>query len=218
MSTRRKIKEMFELQCQLNEELVPDWLERRLRFENAIIVEAAELIDCLGYKWWKHQEIDEANARVEIVDIWHFVMSYVLREDVLDPNNLDRYIDKFSAISAELYIHPYEPVGNWAPVMYYARRLVREVESKDSVVGVLEKYFNLLASASMTIDSLYSRYIIKNALNKVRNMNGYQDGTYIKDWNGMEDNHVATEMLFHDTPDYDTCVQKLNDYYNTHVK
>lgn len=218
MSTRRKIKEMFKLQCQLNEELVPDWLERHLRFENAIIVEVAEMIDCLGYKWWKHQEIDEANARVEIVDIWHFVMSYVLREDVLDPNNLDRYIDKFSAISAELYIHPYEPVGNWAPVMYYARRLVREVESKDSVVGVLEKYFNLLASASMTIDSLYSRYIIKNALNKVRMMNGYKDGTYIKDWNGMEDNHVATEMLFHDTPDYDTCVQKLNDYYNTHVK
>lgn len=218
MSVRRKIKEMFKLQCQLNEELVPDWLERRLRFENAIIVEVAELIDCLGYKWWKHQEIDEANARVEIVDIWHFVMSYVLREDVLDPNNLDRHIDKFSAISAELYIPPYEPVSNWAPVMYYARRLVREVESKDSIVGVLEKYFNLLASASMTIDSLYSRYIIKNALNKVRMMNGYKDGTYIKDWNGIEDNHVATEMLFHDTPDYDTCVQKLNDYYNTHIK
>lgn len=218
MSTQRKIKEMFKLQCQLNEELVPDWLERHLRFENAIIVEAAELIDCLGYKWWKHQEIDEANARVEIVDIWHFVMSYVLREDVLDPNNLDGHIDKLSAISAELYIHPYEPVGNWAPVMYYARRLVREVESKDSVVGVLEKYFNLLASASMTIDSLYSRYIIKNALNKVRMMNGYKDGTYVKDWNGMEDNHVATEMLFHDTLDYDTCVQKLNDYYNTQVK
>ena len=165
---------MFKLQCQLNEELVPNWLERNLRFENAIIVEVAELIDCLGYKWWKHQEIDEANARVEIVDIWHFVMSYVLREDVLDTNNLDRYIDKFSAISAELYIHPYEPVSNWAPVMYYARRLVRM-------------------------------------------LNGYQDGTYIKDWNGMEDNHVATEMLFHDTPDYDTCVQKLNDYYNTHI-
>lgn len=218
MSVKRKIKEMFKLQCQLNEELVPDWLERHLRFENAIIVEVAELIDCLGYKWWKHQEIDEANARVEIVDIWHFVMSYVLREDVLDPANIDQHIDKFSAISDELYIPPYEPVSNWAPVMYYARRLVREVESKDSVVGVLEKYFNLLASASMTIDSLYSRYIIKNALNKVRMMNGYQDGTYIKDWNGMEDNHVATEMLFHDTPDYDTCVQKLNDYYNTQVK
>lgn len=218
MSAQRKIKEMFKLQCQLNEELVPDWLERHLRFENAIIVEAAELIDCLGYKWWKHQELDEANARVEIVDIWHFVMSYVLREDVLDHNNIDRYINKFSAISAELYIHPYEPVTNWTPVMYSARQLVREVESKDSVVGVLEKYFNLLASASLTIDSLYSRYIIKNALNKVRNMNGYQDGTYIKDWNGMEDNHVATEMLFHDTPDYDTCVQKLNDYYNTKVK
>lgn len=219
MSTRRKIKEMFKLQCQLNEELVPEWLERQLRFENAIIVEVAELIDCLGYKWWKHQEIDEANARVEIVDIWHFVMSYVLREDVLDPNSLPEYIEKLSIISAQLYNHPYNTsVGNWAPVMYRARQLVREVESKDSVVGVLEKYFSIIEAAGMTIDSLYSRYIIKNALNKVRMMNGYQDGTYIKDWNGMEDNHVATEMLFHDTPDYDACVQKLNDYYNTQVK
>jgi deoxyuridine triphosphatase domain protein len=219
MSVRRKIKEMFELQCQLNEELVPDWLEHQLRFENAIIVEVAELIDCLGYKWWKYQEVDTANARVEIVDIWHFVMSYVLREDVLDPNSLPEYIEKFSIISAQLYNHPYHTnIDHWVPVMYCARQLVREVESKDSVVGVLEKYFSILEAAGMTIDSLYSRYIIKNALNKVRMMNGYQDGTYIKDWKGMEDNHVATEMLFHDTPDYDTCVQKLNDYYNTQVK
>jgi dimeric dUTPase (all-alpha-NTP-PPase superfamily) len=38
--------------------------------------ELAELIDSVPWKWWaKYQKFDEQNARVEIVDLFHFLVS-----------------------------------------------------------------------------------------------------------------------------------------------
>jgi dimeric dUTPase (all-alpha-NTP-PPase superfamily) len=38
--------------------------------------EIAELIDSVPWKWWaKYQEFDEQNAKVEIVDLFHFLIS-----------------------------------------------------------------------------------------------------------------------------------------------
>ena len=44
-------------------------------------------------------------------------------------------------------------------------------------------------------DELYSLYIGKNILNIFRQDHGYKDGTYIKVWNGKEDNVVMQEIL-----------------------
>ena len=35
----------------------------------------------------------------------------------------------------------------------------------------------------------------KNCLNKFRQDNGYKEGTYIKEWNGREDNVVMIEII-----------------------
>ena len=38
--------------------------------------EVAELTDCVPWKWWaKYQTFDRQNARVEVVDLFHFVIS-----------------------------------------------------------------------------------------------------------------------------------------------
>ena len=38
--------------------------------------ELAELIDSVPWKWWaKYQEFDEQNAKVEIIDLFHFLIS-----------------------------------------------------------------------------------------------------------------------------------------------
>lgn len=46
-----------------------------------------------------------------------------------------------------------------------------------------------------SIDMIYSTYVVKNTLNKFRNNNGYNTGTYIKMWNGVEDNMVAVDIM-----------------------
>ena len=49
-------------------------------------------------------------------------------------------------------------------------------------------FHDLMVAADMSFDELYVGYIGKNVLNFFRQDHGYKDGTYIKVWNGKEDN------------------------------
>ena len=47
-----------------------------LNYCRAINQEVAELTDSVPWKWWaKYQKFDEQNARVEVVDLFHFLIS-----------------------------------------------------------------------------------------------------------------------------------------------
>ena len=47
-----------------------------LNYSRAMQQEMAELIDSVPWKWWaKYQDFDEQNARVEVVDLFHFLIS-----------------------------------------------------------------------------------------------------------------------------------------------
>lgn len=47
-----------------------------LNYSRAMQQEMAELIDSVPWKWWaKYQQFDEQNARVEVVDLFHFLVS-----------------------------------------------------------------------------------------------------------------------------------------------
>jgi hypothetical protein len=47
----------------------------------------------------------------------------------------------------------------------------------------------------MSIDDLYRGYVGKNTLNFFRQDHGYKDGSYIKVWNGQEDNEHLVEVV-----------------------
>lgn len=58
----------------------------------AIIQEAAELQATTNWKWWKRQaEFDEAGAREELIDIWHFVVQASLELGLSPADVLDEY-------------------------------------------------------------------------------------------------------------------------------
>lgn len=79
-----KFDEIFRLQAELNnrigvklegltEEGKAQWV---LNYTRAMQQEMAELIDSMPWKWWaKYQKFDEQNAKVEIVDLFHFLVS-----------------------------------------------------------------------------------------------------------------------------------------------
>jgi len=47
-----------------------------LNYCRAMNQELAELTDSVPWKWWaKYQKFDEQNARVEVVDLFHFLIS-----------------------------------------------------------------------------------------------------------------------------------------------
>ncbi len=78
------LKDMFDKQAQLNrrigvdttqmpEEEQPKWI---LNYCRAMSQEIAELTDSVPWKWWaKYQTYNKQNARVEIVDLFHFLIS-----------------------------------------------------------------------------------------------------------------------------------------------
>ena len=57
----------------MSEEEQTKWL---LNYTRAMSQEMAELTDSVPWKWWaKYQKFDEQNARVEVVDLFHFRIS-----------------------------------------------------------------------------------------------------------------------------------------------
>ena len=85
MSDSDKLSEMFRMQEELNRRIGVDdfstmpeeeqtkWI---LNYCRAMTQEIAELTDSVPWKWWaKYQEFDQQNARVEVVDLFHFLIS-----------------------------------------------------------------------------------------------------------------------------------------------
>ena len=79
-----KLENIFELQEQLNKRIGVDMSEMNdderskwiLNYVRAMQQELAELTDSVPWKWWaKYQEFDKQNAKVEIVDLFHFLIS-----------------------------------------------------------------------------------------------------------------------------------------------
>ena len=82
--SQEALSHMFDMQRQLNlrigvdtesmsEEEKTKWV---LNYTRAMSQELAELTDSVPWKWWaKYQEFDQQNARVEVVDLFHFLIS-----------------------------------------------------------------------------------------------------------------------------------------------
>ena len=83
---------MAELQDALNVNVHPQWRDQGHAYYRAIWVECAELLDHYGWKWWKHQHTDLEQVKLEIVDIWHFGLSQLIREGRIDSGRIDASI------------------------------------------------------------------------------------------------------------------------------
>ncbi|MHB8523572.1 MAG: dUTPase [Limisphaerales bacterium] len=84
MQTADQLREMFRMQQTLNERIEvktagmteEDKVKWLLNYCRAMTQEIAELTDSVPWKWWaKYQKLDEQNARVEVVDLFHFLIS-----------------------------------------------------------------------------------------------------------------------------------------------
>jgi dimeric dUTPase (all-alpha-NTP-PPase superfamily) len=84
MQNPDQLRELFRMQKSLNERIgvktdgmseeeKTKWI---LNYCRAMSQEMAELTDSVPWKWWaKYQKFDEQNARVEVVDLFHFLIS-----------------------------------------------------------------------------------------------------------------------------------------------
>lgn len=98
-----KLNKIFNLQKEFNKSINVDveWLHSDqkemwlLRMAQAIQQEASELVNCCKWKWWKKGQIfDKIEARKEIVDILHFLVSAATFVDMDASDLFEEYCKK----------------------------------------------------------------------------------------------------------------------------
>lgn len=178
---KQKILTMLELQDAMNRKVNPEWRQADYAWYRAIWTECAEMLDHYGWKWWKHQEPDMEQVHLEIIDIWHFALSdLILRNDSLD---------KAADVALQGLANPSsgddfrEAIENMA---------MDTIATKSAHV---ERFASLMKLTDLSFDQLFKTYVGKNVLNFFRQDHGYKDGSYIKIWNGREDNEHLAEIL-----------------------
>ena len=83
---------------------------------------------------------------------------------------------------------------------YYAQievveNLMRTLFCGESTEKLMEAFIDVAVQSGLNLDALYKLYIGKNILNQFRQDHGYKEGSYIKIWNGEEDNVTMQRVL-----------------------
>lgn len=82
--TKDQLEIMFAMQKELNKRIGVDTdnftekeqVEWILNYSRALNQECSELVDSVPWKWWaKYQTFDKQNAKIEIIDMFHFLIS-----------------------------------------------------------------------------------------------------------------------------------------------
>jgi hypothetical protein len=195
MLLREQASTMFTLQMGMNAKVDPDWVAARYPYLRAVAIEGAEAIEHHGWKWWKKQEKDLPQLQMELIDIWHFILSEILLRNsgnvdaslaalmmLLDSANTQKIIDfddqQYSIDELDLLTKL---------ELLIALSVVRRIE-----LGLFQ---SIMSDCKISWIDLYRQYVGKNVLNMFRQDHGYKDGTYQKIWNGREDNEYLVEII-----------------------
>lgn len=122
-----------------------------------------------------------AQVQLELVDIFHFGLSLRLMTGSSVAQITDELVEQLAQKTSE-------------------RDFKIALESLASS-AVTDKAFNAVAFADcmhlmqMDLDELFRQYVGKNTLNFFRQDHGYKDGSYVKVWQGEEDNEVLARVV-----------------------
>ena len=202
-----KILLMLQLQAQLNDATNGEkWTSgitkngKQINWKRCIYMECAEMVDSFSWKHWKsiNQEPDWDNLQIEVVDVWHFILSLAI-EDY--SKNLKGGIEEIALnISQSSSFSKIDVANdNFAPqdeVITKVEKIILLSLVQDSfeIDELISEFFDLVLLSGLDLETLYRLYVGKNILNQFRQDNGYKDGTYIKVWDGEEDNVVMKRI------------------------
>lgn len=206
---------MLELQQRLNDSTNGlEWEKgitkqgKKINWRRCIYMESAEMIDSFGWKHWKSiaQPTDYDNLQIEIVDVWHFVMSLVLEF------TYNSGTESIEELSNRIFETPYYQKLTTSIPLSFANddALMVKIEnvmrlslipiSPEMIGAIIEEFLDLAYMGALNENALYRLYVGKNILNQFRQDHGYKEGHYIKIWNGLEDNAVM-KQAWENNPD-----------------
>ena len=193
MLNETQARTMLEMQTRMNEKVNPEWIKAAYPYLRAVVVEGAEAIEHHGWKWWKKQDKDLAQLQMELIDIWHFLLSEILLERDGSEEISHLYLMElleYSASSIKFDDKVYE---------IDQLDLISKLELLIALAAArridLSLFSALMIDCGMNWTELYCQYVGKNVLNFFRQDHGYKEGTYQKMWNGREDNEYLVDIM-----------------------
>lgn len=219
------LKQMFLMQQRLNDETNgKKWEEgtaqngKLINWKRCIYMECAELIDSFSWKHWKsiNQKANSENIKIELTDIWHFIMSLVL-EKAYPNKNIDDIVKDIISVSGfrDFTLEAYSMSEyNLYEIINDIEIIIHECSGFElKIHELLTNFFRLSLKCGLNLNELFKKYVGKNVLNKFRQDHGYQNGAYIKIWNGKEDNEVLSKILNSGIINMDEIYKKLDENY-----
>jgi dimeric dUTPase (all-alpha-NTP-PPase superfamily) len=202
-----KILLMLQLQTQLNDATNGEaWVKgitkngKVINWKRCIYMECAEMVDSFSWKHWKsiNKEPDWDNLQIEVIDVWHFIISLAienysqnLKGGIEDLAINISQLDSFNTIDKETKV--FDTQDN---VIAKVENIMLLSLSKEilNIEDLITEFFDLVVMSGLNLETLYRLYVGKNILNQFRQDNGYKDGSYIKVWDGEEDNVVMKRV------------------------
>ncbi len=181
MDRAAMLRTMAKMQEAHNHQVHSRWRDQHYEYYRAIWIECAEMLEHFGWKWWQKPDRKFTQVKLELIDIWHFGLSDLLRGDVLSPT-----------IAQTLDVEPLDFPGE------EALRDAVEALALDSLASQafdVKLFAKVMAALPLSFNELFLLYMAKNVLNEFRQNNGYKEGTYRKKWQGREDNEHLVELL-----------------------
>ena len=195
MLSSEQASTMLSLQESMNSKVDPDWIKARYPYLRAVAIEGSEAIEHHGWKWWKKQDKDLAQLQMELIDIWHFLLSEILlRHDGDQEKALSSLLGALSKVKEQDVIN-----FDGQKIQVTSCDLVSKLELL--IATAISRRIELALFGAIMMDcelswtDLYSQYVGKNVLNMFRQDNGYKEGTYKKIWDGKEDNEHLVDIL-----------------------
>lgn len=173
----------------MNSKINEDWLSAGYQFLRAVLVEAVEALDHYGWKWWSANQPDYEQLRIELIDIWHFLLAEYLARNSGDIERAALAIARDWALDPNVVFDG----------QCYNTDHLEIRESLELLAGLaavrrisMPLVARLMSSCGISSLQLFREYVSKNVLNHFRQDHGYKSGTYKKIWDGREDNvHLA---------------------------
>ena len=179
--SKHKLITMLQLQGEMNRWVHKDWTDQGFEWYRAIWIEASEMLEHYGWKWWKHQQPDLPQVKLEVIDIVHFSLSIELQSGKPLEEIAEQVTDSFAQPQATDNIR--------TTIELLAEETLKDKGAHFDIIAGLMQHLD------MDLDELYERYVGKNVLNIFRQDNGYKTGDYIKMWDGREDNEWLEDIL-----------------------
>ncbi|WP_158966878.1 dUTP diphosphatase [Paraglaciecola sp. L3A3] len=193
MLTSLQLSTMLNLQDGMNKKVNPEWLNAGYAYLRAAMIESVEGIEHHGWKWWKAQQKDLPQLQMELVDIWHFALSEIIigfKGDVQE---------SAKTIAQELASGRNQVTFDGKDYHFSQLGILDNLQLMAGLCAAkrfdVPLFIQIVEQAEMNSDELYRQYVGKNILNFFRQDHGYKDGSYIKVWNGREDNEHLVDVL-----------------------